>query len=144
MSVQGDDVQGYALGAVFGIVGLVVAGVIALAGAKAMQGPAASGAVPAQRIYFEAEGETLSAESGVLLARIAEAVRDNGQLTVLITGVRDARGDTAAAQRRALRVRHALEANGVPPAQLVLGQPHPAPRAFAAAKEASRVDITLQ
>ncbi len=144
MSVQSDDVQGYALGAVFGIVGLVVAGVIALASVKAMQGPVASGAVPAQRIYFEAEGDTLSVEAGELLARIAEAVRDNGQLTVLITGVRDARGDTAAAQRRALRVRHTLEANGVPPAQLVLGQPLPAPRAFAAEKETRRVDVTLQ
>ena len=139
MSAQDDSVQGYALGAVAGIVGLVLAGVIALACAKGLQSD--PGDPSAQRVYFDATGEVLTAEADELLARIAEAARADEQRMVLIAGVRDAKGDTTAAQRRALRVRHALEANGVPPVRLALSQPLPAPRS---AKETRRVDVSLR
>ncbi len=139
MSAQDDSVQSYALGAVAGIVGLVLAGVIALACAKGLRGP--SDDPSAHRVYFDASGEVLTTEADELLVRIAETARTNEQLTVLIAGVRDARGDTAAAQRRALRVRHALEANGVPPERLALSQPLPAARG---AKESRRVDVSLR
>ena len=139
MSAQDDSVQGYALGAVAGIVGLVLAGVIALACAKGLRGD--SGDPSAQRLYFDATGEQLTAEADELLARVADMARADGQVMVLIAGVRDAKGDTAAAQRRALQVRHALEANGVPPARLALSQPLPAARN---AKESRRVDVSLR
>lgn len=139
MSAQDDSVQGYALGAVAGIVGLVLAGVIALAIAKGVGG--GTDDPSAQRVYFDATGEVLTVQADELLVRIAEAARADEQLMVLIAGVRDAKGDTAAAQRRALRVRHALEANGVPAARLALSQPLPAPRN---AEEARRVDVSLR
>jgi outer membrane protein OmpA-like peptidoglycan-associated protein len=142
MSAEDDSVQGYALGAVGGVVGLVLAGVIALACAKGLQSTATPSAAT-QRVFFGATEDALSAEADEVLGRLADAARRDERVVVLITGVRDAGGDTAAAQRRALRVRHALEANGVPPAQLVLGQPLAVPRR-GGDKQARRVDITLQ
>ena len=143
MSAQDDDVQGYALGAVFGVVALVVAGVIALACFKTLHFQASQAPPLAQHVYFEPLGEHLTAEAASVLARLAEAARENPQLTLLIAGVRGAQVDTAADQRRVLRVRHALEADGVQPAQLVLG-PAVEMSARGDAKETYRVDITLR
>lgn len=144
MSVQDDDVQGYALGAVFGVVGLVVAGVIALACYKGLQSSRQVATSPgAQSVYFAADGESLSPDATELLARIAESARDNAQLLILVAGVRDAAGDPALAHRRALRVRHALEANGVAPSQLVLGQPVRS-RSAGQGAQGRRVEVTLQ
>ncbi|MEO8153499.1 MAG: OmpA family protein [Rhizobacter sp.] len=126
MNVQDDGVQGYALGAVFGVVGLLVAGVIALACFHIRHVPPVS--VTAQRVSFEADGTTLSPEATELLVQVADAARDNARI-VFITGIQSSRGDGLAAQRGAERVRHALEANGVPPAQLTVLQPHFAVRA---------------
>ena len=142
MSVHDDGVQGYALGAVFGVVALVVAGVIALACFKVSPATPSS-AAGALHVYFETDADTLSAEANEVLARMADAARDDAQRMVLIVGVHAATGDATAAQRRALRVRHALEADGVPPAQLVLSKPLAA-RAGSGAKEARRVDLQLQ
>jgi len=153
VSVQDDDVQGYALGVVFGIIGLVVAGVIALASVTALHKPAAATAVAAasatlvQRVYFDLGQDTLPGEAAEALARVADAARENRQATVLISGFHDASGDRAAnadlARRRALRVRHALEANGVAPSQLVLSKPALA-TGQGDAREARRVEVTLQ
>ncbi len=56
--------------------------------------------------------------SGVL-AKVADAARANGGVSVLISGFHDASGDPEKnadlAKRRAQAVRHALEANGVAP-----------------------------
>ena len=139
MSVLDDDVSGLALSAVLGVVGLVVAGVVALACFKSLHvSPASTASV--QHIYFEAEGDTLALAASDTLSRLAEAARDNDQLVLLINGVQDARGDPIAAQRRALRVRHALEANGVPPSQLVLSKP----LTERSGREARRVDVRLE
>jgi hypothetical protein len=141
MSVHDDDVQGYALGAVFGIVALVVAGVIALACFKALQ----SSALPADSAsaaHIDFEADALSADANEVLVRVADAARQDDQVMVLITGVYAQADEGAAAQRRALRVRHALEANGVPPSQLVLGKP--LLRRAVGGKAARRVDVQLQ
>jgi len=143
MSVHDDDVQGYALGAVFGIVALVVAGVIALACFKALQSSALSAdSASAEHIYFDAEADALPADANEALLRVAEAARQDDRVMVLITGIYAQADEGVAAQRRALRVRHALEADGVPPAQLVLGKPlH---TRAGGAKAARRVDVLLQ
>lgn len=141
MSVHDDDVQGYALGAVFGIVALVVAGVIALACFKSLQSSAMSaGSASAAHIDFEADA--LTADANEALMRLADAARQDDRVMVLITGVYAQADEGAAAQQRALRVRHALEANGVSPSQLVLGKPlH---MRAAGGKAARRVDVQLQ
>lgn len=136
MSVHDDDVQGYALGAVFGIVALVVAGVIALACFKALSADSASAA------HIDFEADALTADANEVLMHLADAARQDDRVMLLITGVYAQADEGAAAQRRALRVRHALEANGVPPSQLVLGKPlH---MRAAGGKAARRVDVLLQ
>ncbi len=152
MSAQDDEVQGYALGAVLGIVALVVAGVIGLAVAKSMYKPVAKTAVvqavsTTQRVYFELGQDSLPAGADEVLARVAEAARENSQAQVLISGFHDASGDPAAnaelAKRRAQRVSHALEANGVAPSRLVLSKPE-LTLGGGDAREARRVEISLQ
>jgi hypothetical protein len=143
LSAQDDGVQGYALSAVFGAVALVLAAVIALACFKLLHIKASQALPLAQPVYFEPPGERLTAGAAKALARIAEAARENRQLTVQIAGVRGAQVDTAADQRRVLRVHHALEADGVQPAQLLLGPAVEVP-ARADAKETYRVDVTLR
>jgi outer membrane protein OmpA-like peptidoglycan-associated protein len=133
MSAQDDEVQGYALAAVLGIVALVVAGVIGLAVAKSLRQPAVQTAVvqeatdTTERVYFELGQDSLPAGADETLARVAEALRQNSQAVVLISGFHDASGDPAGnaelAKRRAQRVQHALEANGVAAAQLRLSKP---------------------
>lgn len=143
MSVHDDDVQGYALGAVFGIVALVVAGVVALACFKTLLSSTPSdGSASAEHIYFDAEADALPADANEVLLRVADAARQDDRVMVLITGIYAQADEGAVAHRRALRVRHALEADGVPPSQLVLGKPlH---TRAAGAKAARRVDVLLQ
>jgi len=142
MSVHDDDVQGYALGAVFGIVALVVAGVIALACFKTLQSSASEAdSASAEHIYFDTDADALPADASEVLMRVAETARQDDRVMVLITGIYAQADEGAMAQRRALRVRHALEANGVPSSQLVLGKPL---YTRAGAKAARRVDVLLQ
>jgi outer membrane protein OmpA-like peptidoglycan-associated protein len=141
MSDQDDDVQKYALGAVAFVVVLVLAGVIGLAASRVLHAPrpagpaaaaatAGTGATAAatgvERIYFEVGQDSLPADATDVLNRVAEAARSNGG-TVLISGFHDASGDAAAnadlAKRRAQRVQHALEANGVTADHLQLSKP---------------------
>jgi len=143
MSDQDDDVQKYALGAVAFVVVLVLAGVIGLAASRVLQAPRTAGpaatataatagtrataaATGVERIYFEVGQDSLPADATDVLNRVAEAARSNGG-TVLISGFHDASGDAAAnadlAKRRAQRVQHALEANGVTADHLQLSKP---------------------
>jgi hypothetical protein len=147
MSVHDDDVQGYALGAVFGIVALVVAGVLAMVCFKTLQSSAsssvfASGSATGEHIYFDADADALPADANEVLMRVAEAARQDDRVLVLITGVYGRADEAALMQRRTLRVRHALESNGVSPSQLVLGKPLYARAGDA--KAAGRVDVLLQ
>lgn len=142
MSDQDDDVQKYALWAVALVVLLVLAGVIGLAASRVLHVPRAAGmaatagatatpaaaaATPAvERIYFEVGQDSLPADATDVLNRVAEAIRSTGG-SVLISGFHDASGDAAAnaelAKRRAQRVQHALEANGVTAEHLQLSKP---------------------
>lgn len=158
MSDQDDDVQKYALGAVAFVVALVVAGVIGLAASRVLHapkaaGPSATATAPAgaetsaaERIYFEVGQDSLPADAIDVLNRVAEAARSSGG-TVLISGFHDASGDAAAnadlAKRRAQRVQHALEANGVTADHLQLSKPA-VTTGDGDPKAARRVELRLQ
>lgn len=157
MSDANDDAQKYALMAVAGVVALVIAGVLALAisrggprapaAAPTAQTTAAPAAADLPRIYFEVDSDALPAEATEVLNRVADAARANPGAAVLISGYHDASGNPEhnadLAKRRAQAVRHALEANGVPPAQLVLDKPQQT-TGGADAREARRVELRLQ
>ena len=153
MSDANDDVQNYALAVLAGVVALVVAGVIALAVSTSRNAipakPAAAAAAPQgqPRVYFEVDSDALPADAAEALNRVAEAARGKPGTTVLISGFHDATGNpehnTDLAKRRAQAVRHALEANGVAPSQLVLDKPQET-TGGADAREARRVELRLQ
>ena len=154
MSDQDDDVQKVALVAVAFVVALVLAGVIGLAASRVLHAPKASGTAveatadtsAAERIYFEVGQDSLPADATDVLNRVAEAARSNGG-TVLISGFHDASGDAAAnaelAKRRAQRVQHALEANGVTADHLQLSKPA-VTTGDGDPKAARRVELRLQ
>jgi outer membrane protein OmpA-like peptidoglycan-associated protein len=158
MSDNNDDEQNYALAVIAGVVALVVAGVIALAASTVMgkKAPAGTaGAAPAAataaaalpRIYFEVDSDALPADATAVLAGVADAARANPAAAVLISGYHDATGNPEhnadLAKRRAQAVRHALEANGVPPERLQLAKPQQT-AGGADPKEARRVELRLQ
>lgn len=153
MSDANDDAQTYALGAIAAVVALVIAGVLTLAISRS--GPpkapvaAAAAAAPAEapRVYFEVDSDALPADAMEVLNRIADAARANPAAAVLISGFHDASGNPEhnadLAKRRAQAVRHALEANGVPAAQLQLDKPQQT-LGGGDPREARRVEIRVQ
>ena len=160
MNEQNDEAQSYALMVLVGLLALVIAGVLALAiwssqrAAPPAQGAAvasaSAGAVTAEpdaRVYFETGSDVLSNEAQAALAQAADAARADGRKSLLISGFHDASGDAAQnaelAKKRALAVRHALEANGVTPDRLVLDKPA-LTTGGADAREARRVDVRLR
>lgn len=153
MSDANDDVQNYALAVLAGVVALVVSGVIALAvstslGAVPAKPAAAAAAQEGQpRVYFEVDSDALPGDALAVLNQVADAARGKPGTTVLISGFHDATGNPEhnadLAKRRALAVRHALEANGVAPSQLVLDKPQET-TGGADAREARRVEMRLQ
>lgn len=153
MSDANDDVQNYALAVLAGVVALVVAGVIALAVSTGRSAVPARPAAPAAaqegqpRIYFEVDSDALPADASEVLNRVADAARGKPGTTVLISGFHDASGNPEhnadLAKRRAQAVRHALEANGVTPSQLVLAKPQET-TGGTDPREARRVELRLQ
>ncbi len=157
MNDQNDEAQSYALMVLAGLVALVIAGVLALAISSTQRAKAAAkGATPAvasvmaapdARVYFETGSDALSDEAQAALASAAEAARADGSKSLLISGFHDASGDAAQnaelAKKRAMAVRHALEANGVTPDRLVLDKPA-LTTGGADAREARRVDVRLR
>lgn len=156
MSDANDDTQNYALGAIAAVVALVIAGVLTLAisrsGApKAPAAAAMAAAAPAEaalpRVYFEVDSDALPADAMDVLNRVADAARANPGAAVLISGFHDASGNPEhnadLAKRRAQAVRHALEANGVPAAQLVLDKPQQT-LGGGDPREARRVELKVQ
>jgi outer membrane protein OmpA-like peptidoglycan-associated protein len=162
MSEQNDDGQNYALMVLAGLLGLVIAGVIALAVASTMgRGPktasatkptvtrptATNPAEPVGRIYFDVGSAALPADASAILVRVADSARAHPGKAVQISGYHDATGDAAQnaelAKNRALAVRHALEANGVAPNLLVMDKPVVA-TGGADAREARRVELRLR
>ena len=167
MSDQNDDSQNYALMVLAGLLGLVLAGVLALAAYRGLAGgvkpnsvkpnTAANAATaaaigragnePDGRIYFELGSDALPAEASEILVKVADRARAQTGTVVLISGFHDASGDAATnaelAKKRALAVRHALEANGVAPERLVLDRPT-LTTGGADARAARRVELRLR
>ena len=156
MSDAHDDAQNYALAVIAAVVALVIAGVLTLSISrsgppKAPKAPAQAAAAPAAaaapRVYFEVDSDALPGDAAELLARVAEEARAKPGAAVLISGFHDASGDPEhnadLAKRRAQAVRHALEANGVAPAQLVLDKPQQT-LGGGDAREARRVELRIQ
>lgn len=164
MSDQNDESQGYALMVVAGVVALVVAGVLGLAISRGLQGTAAPAETAAKataatavmarmagepegRIYFEIGSDALPVGASDVLVGVADAARAQAGRVVLISGFHDASGDAATnaelAKKRALAVRHALEANGVAPDRLVLDKPA-LTTGGADARAARRVELRLR
>ncbi|MBC8057173.1 MAG: OmpA family protein [Rhizobiales bacterium] len=159
MSDQNDETQNYALMVLAGVVTLVIAGVLGLAVTKGSGsgsgGMTAANAAAAQivagapegRVYFAIGSDALPAESSAVLVKVADAARMESGKVVLISGFHDASGDAAAnaelAKKRALAVRHALEANGVAPDRLVMDKPL-LTSGGADAREARRVEMRLR
>ncbi len=160
MSDANDDAQNYALAVIAAVVALVIAGVLTLSISrsgppKAPKAPAQAAAAPvaadaaaaAPRVYFEVDSDALPGDAAELLARVAEQARAKPGAAVLISGFHDASGDPEhnadLAKRRAQAVRHALEANGVAPAQLVLDKPRQT-LGGGDAREARRVEVRIQ
>jgi outer membrane protein OmpA-like peptidoglycan-associated protein len=157
MSDQNDDAQNYALMVLALVIGLVVAGVLALAaatslgrGGKASTRPEAAAtalAEPDGRIYFDLGSDALPVDASAVLVRVADAARADPGKVVQISGYHDASGDAAQnaelAKKRALAVRHALEANGVAPDHLVMDKPV-VTTGGSDAREARRVEMRLR
>jgi outer membrane protein OmpA-like peptidoglycan-associated protein len=172
MSDQNDDAQNYALMVLAGLIALVVAGVLGLAAYKGMGGAGKGGTgsanttanaaantaarsaatqlvagAPEGRVYFELGSDALPADASEMLVKVADAARAQSGRMVLISGFHDASGDAATnadlAKRRALAVRHALEANGVAPERLVMDKPAMT-TGGADAREARRVEMRLR
>ncbi len=165
MNDQNDESQNYALMVLAGVVVLVIAGVLGLAIYKGQAGaakdrPAVVGSTtsnaaatrliagePDGRIYFELGSDALPPRSSEVLVEVADAARMQTDKVVLISGFHDASGDAATnaelAKKRALAVRHALEANGVAPDHLVMDKPL-VTAGGDDAREARRVEIRLR
>lgn len=139
LSDQNDDSLHYPLLALAGIVALVMAGVLVLATSRGVGGgartasaggpPAASRVVgePTDRIDFEPGSDALPPRASERLVEIADAARRQSGKVVLISAFHAAGGAAVTnadrATKRALAVRHALEANGVAPERLLLDPP---------------------
>jgi hypothetical protein len=102
---------------------------------------------PVEQLRFTPGQDKLPLDSQDALGRIADKARGSAGAVVVISGTFAAGGDEAAsrdlAQRRVQQVRHALEANGVPPQQLVTAAPSALPPGRDAAA-ADSVQMMLQ
>lgn len=108
--------------------------------------PAAAAAVFPAKVYFETGSAGIGADSSATIAAIAEAIRKDN-LKVGLTGYTDRTGDVAKneelAKGRALAVRDALKAAGVPEASMEMRPPmFVEAGAGGSDAEARRVEIT--
>jgi outer membrane protein OmpA-like peptidoglycan-associated protein len=156
---ENDDTQNYALMVLAGLIALVIAGVLLLAARSGhggtAKGPnatttavaAAIAGEPEGRVFFAVGSDALPPEASEALVKVADAARAASGKVVLISGFHDASGDAATnaelAKKRALAVRHALEANGVAPDRLVMDKPM-LTSGGADAREARRVEMRLR
>ncbi len=149
-----DDTQGIALAVAMVVAALVVAGVLGLAVMRAptradthTTAAAADEALgPVERIEFEPGSAALPPDSTQALQRAAESARADGGLAVLVLPFQAASADASAralAESRARAVRHALEANGVPPQQIIIARPEPVLESNLA-PNVDRVELRLQ
>jgi len=138
MSDQDNPEQKFALGLIALLLTAVVASAIGIGIWKARPAPAdaapaatapaaTANTVAVERIYFAIGDDALPPEANEVLARVATAARATTTAVVSVSGYHDASGNAASnaelAKRRAQAVQHALEANGVQPAQIQLNKP---------------------
>jgi outer membrane protein OmpA-like peptidoglycan-associated protein len=160
-----DDTTRYGLTILAGVVVFAVVGVLALAIGKATRGslvtpasvamppglsvptPMESGFAPPEKLDFVVGSDALPADSHDVLAHVAESARAQYGVSVLISSFHDASSNAQAnadlAKRRALAVRHALEAYGVSPEHLLMSHPEPV-AGGADHKQAHRVELRLR
>lgn len=160
---QEDDDLRIVLGVLFGVIALVIAlvtglGVHSLHRAKA---PAKAEVVMAEEVYAEVEpqGDALvmvyfavgeaavPAESAEGVAKVKMALGEKAEAIVLLSGFHDETGDPAAnavlAKNRAMAVKEALVAAGVPAEKVLLRKPA-VTTGSGNADEARRVEIRVQ
>ena len=98
------------------------------------------------RFYFASGKADLAAGAGDALGDVVKAARAGR--TLVISGFHDATGDAAKnaalAKQRAVAVRDALKAAGVPERQIELKKPEQLAAGAGSNAEARRVEITLQ
>lgn len=150
---QENESQRHALILVTAVVALVVAGVLGLGVAKARHAtPAAARLAQATapttlKLYFDTGSAQLPPDAQPLLDQAAERARASMAAVVTVSGFVDASGDPQAnaelARQRADAVRHALEANGVPPHAIQLSKPQNIVGG-SNPREARRVDLTVR
>lgn len=154
MNEQDGGTEKYGLVIVGIIVLLVVSGVLALGISTARHavsapGPSTRTEAPSsfEQLRFAPGQDILPIDAQVALGRITDTARGNAGAVVVISSAFDASTDAPAhqdlAQRRVQQVRHALEANGVSPAQLVTVKPMALP-AGSDTTQADRVEMRLQ
>lgn len=167
MSDQGDNET---QGVVFGVLAFVVGGVIALVIGLAVWASGASSA-PAEptavvveveveeadivpvgdalaKVYFTVGSAVLASEDRVIILRTVEALAARaGEGVVLLSGFHDASGDATVnaglARQRALAVREALVAGGVPVERIKLRKPE-STLGTGTAEEGRRVEVRVQ
>jgi len=156
-----DDNQNLVLGILFGIIALVIGLVIGLAGYVSGQnvrsGPAtmlaadaadiAEVGAPLVKLYFDSGKSTLPANAADELARIVARLKEAAGKIVLISGYHDETGGAAVnaeiSRARALEVRRALVAAGVPADKVAMRKPAVTLGGGDAA-EARRVELRVQ
>ncbi|MCE1241408.1 MAG: OmpA family protein [Azonexaceae bacterium] len=165
MSDQGDNET---QGVVFGVLAFVVGGVIALViglavwASGASSAPAEPAAVVVEveevdivpvgdalaKVYFTVGSAVLASEDRVIILRTVEALAARaGEGVVLLSGFHDASGDATVnaelARQRALAVREALVAGGVPVERIKLRKPE-STLGTGTAEEGRRVEVRVQ
>lgn len=160
---QEDDDLRIVLGAVFGVIALVISLVIGLGVYKThhrVKAPMAGVAVVEDAytevepqgdalvmLYFAVGEAALPAESGEAVAKVKAAVMEKDGLIVLLSGFHDETGNAAAnaalARDRAKAVKGALVAAGVPAEKVLLRKPA-VTLGTGTREQARRVEIRVQ
>ncbi|MEY4561120.1 MAG: hypothetical protein RLZZ618_397 [Pseudomonadota bacterium] len=120
------------------LVTAVVAGVIGLGVAKSHRaappnplGAQAEMPQPVDRVRFDPGQDSIPIDGQPALNKMAQSARSTDGAVIVISGGfnagRDAAAHQALAVRRLAQIRHALEANGVAPSQLIMAAPSPLP-----------------
>jgi outer membrane protein OmpA-like peptidoglycan-associated protein len=100
-----------------------------------------------EKLYFDLGSASLPSDANEILGRVSDKARSLNGVSVVISGFHDASGSAVKnaelAKQRAMAVRHALEANGVSPNQLVMSKPEMT-KGKGDAREARRVEVQLR
>ncbi|HMC15345.1 MAG TPA: OmpA family protein [Albitalea sp.] len=157
MSDQDEGARNLALGVLAGVLGLVLAGTIAIgAGSAARHRSSTAMGVPqaprtaygpVKTLYFAQDSVALNAAAADALQRVAQTARAHPAAMVLVAAIQPQPVEASINPRlgylRALAVRHALEAQGVAPDHISILRPFEAgPRDDVG--RARRVDVWLE